>query len=118
MAKLAGASELKKELLKRYKLTKEKLEQICSGEDMTNIQQFISWKSVGDFLVKRNVLTDIDKNGHDEEDKRRLLMNELEQMGSRFTYDVIIVAMLKANKIKEAERVCEMLNPIKGKAIK
>ena len=56
-------------------------------------------------------MKDTRKDGKDEQDKRRLLIDKWEDKGSQATYDAMITAMLKAGKRKEAEDVFKLLRP-------
>ena len=108
------ASEQKTELVKKYKLTEKELGRECSKDHSLDIGEFISWKDVGPRLaeVDNEDVVAIDKDGRDEADKRRLLINMWKKRnGSNATYDAMITAMLKARTRSEAERVCKMLSP-------
>ena len=101
----------KEKLRKRFKLTKEQLQEQCSDEHLTAISKFISWNTVGLELVSRKDMKDIEKDGRCEQDKRLLLIEKWEDSGSEATYDAMITAMLKARKRKEAEDVFKLLRP-------
>ena len=102
------------QLIRKYKLTEYMLLQKCSQDHMLEIMGFISWRDVGPRLpgVDRKVdLSDIQKDGHDESDKRRRLVSLWEERnGDTATYDVMLTAMVLAGKVDEATRVCQLLN--------
>ena len=102
---------VKEELLKRFELTKEQLQERCSDDHLTAISKFVSWDAVGPYLVSKQDIKDIRKDGRDEQDRRRLLIEKWEEKGSEATYDAMITAMLKAGKRKEAEDVFKLLTP-------
>ena len=87
------------------------MQERCSDNHLTAITKFVSWDAVGPYLVSRQDIKDTRKDGKDEQDKRRLLIDKWEDKGSQATYDAMITAMLKAGKRKEAEDVFKLLRP-------
>ena len=56
-------------------------------------------------------IKDIDKEGCDELDKRRKLVDQWWQKnGHRATYHAMITAMLKVGRSADAEKVCKLLS--------
>ena len=102
------------QLIRKYKLTKDMLLKKCSRDHMLEIMSFISWRDVGPRLpgIDRKVdLSDIQINGHDEADRRRKLISLWEERNAyNATYDVMLTAMVRAGKVDEATKVCELLN--------
>ena len=81
-------------------------------DHLHDIKELISWKEVGLRLqnVSARDITDIDKDGHDQADKQRRLVDLwVERNGQDATYYNIIRAILEARKRKEAEDVCTLL---------
>ena len=103
--------EDKEKLRVRFELTKEQLQEQCSDDHLTDISKFVSWDAVGPYLVSKQDMKDIRKDGRDEQDRRRLLIEKWEEKGSEATYDAMITAMLKAGKRKEAEDAFKLLGP-------
>ena len=106
----------KEELVRRYNLTEEMLQQKVTDEHMLDIQEFIkSWREVGPFLsgIEQQNLDDIDReNGDDEREKRRKFIHKWEDAnGPDATYDNMIFAMVRAMKKDEATKVCQLLRP-------
>ena len=108
---MAEVEKDKEKLRTRFELTKEQLQERCSDEHLTDISKFVSWDAVGPYLVSRQDMRDIRKDGKYEQDRRGLLIEKWEDSGSEATYDAIITAMLKAKKRKEAEDVLKLLRP-------
>ena len=107
-----GNVEGEKEKLQiKFELTKEQLQEKCSDEHLTAISKFVSWNAVGPYIVSRQDMKDIRKDGKYEQDRRGLLIEKWEDSGSEATYDAMIIAMLKAKKGKEAEDVFKLLRP-------
>ena len=80
---------------------------------MLSIKQFIAWREVGPFLqeIERIHMKDIDRDGFDESDKRRRLIDKWEDLnGDEATYDVLITAMLRAKEKEDATKVCKLLD--------
>ena len=102
------------ELMRKYGLTDEELEQEFSEEHIQEITKF-SWKEVGPRLQGIRYdpdVIDINRDGYDQEDKRqRLLRMWKTRNGSYATYGALIRAMLKARKKDEAESICKLLRP-------
>ena len=108
---MAKVKEDKAQLMHDYNLTVRSLQKKCSEEDIVEIGTFISWESVGRHLpsITRRHIRDIGKDGHDQDSRRRLLLDLWEDNnGDSATYDVMITAMLKAGKKAEATRVCAL----------
>ena len=88
-----------------------------TDKHLLEIKEFISWKEVGPHLKGISVgdINDIDRDGEDQADKRRMLLNlwEEKNYGHDATYLNLIMAMLKASKRNEAEKVCLLL-PIRS----
>ena len=102
----------KTKLLQSYGLTERMLKKKCSEDHMYKIEKFISWREVGRHLpnISRHDLRGIDHSGHDDEDKRYRLLDKWEEKnGDDATYDVMITAMLKAEKKDQATEVCKLL---------
>ena len=103
----------KKELVTDFHLTPDVLSQKVSREHKLVIQQTISWKPVGEFLLDEVDLKDIDKDGFDEPEKRaEMLAKWQERFGRGATYEKLIDAMIKAGKKTEAEGVCQLIEPV------
>ena len=94
-----------------FELTKEQLQEQCSDDHLTAISKFVSWDAVGPYLVSRQDMRDIRKDGKYEQERRGLLIEKWEDSGSKATYVAMITAMLKAGKQKEAEDVFKLLRP-------
>ena len=61
--------------------------------------------------IKESDIEDIDKDGKDQNDKRRMLLDRWkERNGCDATYGAMISAMMKEQKRDEAEKVCRLLN--------
>ena len=102
----------KQRLVTRYHLTQNELNRKISSEHILVIQQTISWRQVGKFLLKRVTLDDIQKDGTDETTRRDMMLAKWqERFGNDATYDKLIDAMIKAEKIEEAEGVCNLISP-------
>ena len=98
------------DLKARYKLTDEELCRKCEDEHLTAISRFVSWDSVGPYLVTRQDMKDIGRDGKYQQDKRGLLIDKWEESkGSGAMYRAMITAMLKDRKRREAEEVCKLL---------
>ena len=108
---MANLEREKEELRIRFELTKEQLEERCSDDHLTAISKYVSWDAVGPYLVSRQDMKDIRKDGKYEQDRRGLLIEKWEDSGSEATYDTMITAMLKAKKRKEAEDILKLLRP-------
>ena len=101
------------ELMRIYQLTEREVGQEISETHITQIT-LLSWEEVGQHLpgVSRQDIRDIDKDGHEQMDKRRRLLDMWkERNGSNATYIAMITAMLKAQKREEAEAICRLLRP-------
>ena len=99
--------------MQRHNLTERMLQRQCSEKHIMKIAHFISWREVGRFLpdIRRADLKDIDHSYRTEQDKRcRLIESFQVRNGDAATYDALIKAMLKARKLDEAEKVCELLS--------
>ena len=106
--------EQKKKLMDSFGLKDEMLQKKCSKNHIVEISTFIAWDKVGPRLkeINRDDITGIDKDGHDEGDKRsKLLYLWVERNGEDATYDQMITAMLGAKNKSNAEAVCKLLNP-------
>ena len=58
---------------------------------------------------------DIEKDGFDEVKRRQKLIDMwAEKNGDEATYDQMVTAMIKAEKINEATKVCKLLTPQSG----
>ena len=78
----------------------------------TDIKVFIQWQRVGPRLkeISDGDINDIDKDGFDQADKRRRLVDLwAERNGSQATYYDLVKAMLEAQMRSDAERVCDLL---------
>ena len=108
------AEQKKSELIERYGLTAAVLNKTCSDEHILEIRENISWREVGQYLFPRARvrLSDIERDGHDEEEKRRLMLDVWqEREGDGATYDKLIEAMVKAGKNAQATEVCKLIMP-------
>ena len=80
---------------------------------MLEIMGFIPWRDVGPCLpgIDMNVdLSDIQRDGHDEADRRRKLIRLWEERNAyNATYDVMLTAMVRAGKVDQATKVCQLL---------
>ena len=77
-----------------------------------DIADFIDWKAVGPRLdeITTDDITDIDKEGCDELDKRRKLVHKWWQKNGHWaTYHAMIAAMLKVGRSADAGKVCKLL---------
>ena len=103
--------EDKQRLVTCYHLTPDVLNREVSRKHVLEIQQTISWRPVGNFLLETvTLLDDIQKDGSDEESRREKMLNKWkERLGSGATYDKLIDAMIGAKKIAEAEGVCKLI---------
>ena len=102
------------DLAQKYQLTPEMLQQKVTDEHMLDIQDFISWRDIGPYLseIDRVDLNDIQREGDDERDRRRRLLNKWEDRnGLDATYKNMIFAMLRAGKKGDATKVCRLLTP-------
>ena len=105
------AEQQKRDLIQCYQLTPDVLNRPVSDEHIIEIQKTISWRDVGEYLLGRGPeFTDIDRDGHNEADKRRLMLNKWQEAkGDDATYDKLIEALVKAGKIEEASGVCFLI---------
>ena len=104
----------KYKLMQDYNLTEDMLKIRCSKEHIYKIEQFISWKEVGRHLPKIGSveLSDMDVDSRTEPQRRERLMALWEERNANeATYDVLIDAMIKAQKLDEATEVCKLLRP-------
>ena len=102
--------EDKQRLVTRYHLTPDVLNREVSREHIIVIEQTISWRPVGKFLLEKVTLDDIQRDGSDEESRRDMMLDKWQaRFGSDATYDKLIDAMISAKKIAEAEGVCELI---------
>ena len=62
--------EDKQRLVTRYHLTPDVLNREVSREHIIVIEQTISWRPVGKFLLEKVTLDDIQRDGSDEESRR------------------------------------------------
>ena len=102
------------ELMEKYSLTDAMLREKCLEEHLVEIGTFIAWRKVGEHLPEiTNIdLDDIEEEEHKIENRRRKLVDKWEQTnGHKATYDAMITAMLKANRMDNATNVCNLLNP-------
>jgi hypothetical protein len=100
-------------IYKKYNLTKENLNMKCSHDHILDIGKFISWREVGRRLktIEDVDIRNINRDGKDEDDKRRLLLELwMERNASDAIYGEIINAMMKEQKRDEAEKVCQLLS--------
>ena len=84
-----------------------------TDEHLLDIAQFIQWNEVGRQLknIGAQAISDIDKDGHDQADKRHKLIDLwVDRNGDDATYHQMITAMLAARMKADAERVCNLLN--------
>ena len=97
------------QLLQKYQLTDDRLRQKCSDDHLKEIAQFISWREVGPCLPEINWsvdLEDIDRDGYNEAERRRMLVNLWKQRnGDGATYHVMITAMDRARR---RDNVCQL----------
>lgn len=101
-----------KNLKETHDLTDDMLQQQISDDHILNLKDFITWKEVGIHLpeIERLDIDDIDKDGTDENDKRRKLIDEwVERNAEAATYEAMITAMLKARKVNSATKLCKIL---------
>ena len=107
------AEQQKKDLTQRYQLTQDVLNQPVSEEHILEIRKTIPWRDVGPYLLGTGPkFEDIHRDGHDEEDKRRLTLAKWQETeGNDATYDRLIEAMVKAEKNKAASEVCCLIKP-------
>ena len=104
----------KYKLMWDYNLTGDMLKIRCSDEHIYEIEKFISWAEVGRHLPSIGGVDLINMNvgGRTELQKRqRLIALWEERNGDEATYDVLIDAMIKAQKLNEATKVCKLLRP-------
>ena len=97
------------EFISRYNLTEDILKQVC---DFVVIIQFIDWFKVGPRLPKIywNDIRDIRKDGHDEGERRWLLMDRYRaRNGKNATNEVMLRAMLESGMRSNAETLCEFI---------
>ena len=102
----------KAKLMKKYNLTDSTLQTKVSDDHINEIAKFVSWEDVGRHLDKigRPGVEDIQKDGDNEDKRRRLLVDRWEDKnGDDATYDSMVTAMIKAEKIDEATEVCKLL---------
>ena len=110
-------SNEKQKLMSQCKITDSMLQQKCSEEHLLEIEKFISWQEVGRRLPKigRAGVMDIERDGFDEAKRRQKLIDMWAQKtGDEATYDQMVTAMIKAEKINEATKVCKLLTPQSG----
>ena len=90
----------------------EDLERECLPEDMGHVAKFISWEVVGLHLpgISTDEMQDIKMNEFILHKEEMLLKRWRERNGADATYLVLIIAMLKAKKRKEADLVCKLLS--------
>ena len=102
--------EDKQRLVTRYHLTPDVLNREVSREHVLEIQHTISWRPVGNFLLEKVALDDIQRDGTDEESRGDMMLHKWqERFGSDAMYGKLIDAMIGAKKIAEAEGVCELI---------
>lgn len=114
---MSALEKEKRELIERYKLTDDILQQSCSEADLLELEQFIDWERVGPRLhrIDEIAMKDIEKNCTKEHEKRRELINIWrERNGEDANYCDMIEAMLKAQRRDQAQKVCRLLNPGKS----
>ena len=82
-----------------------------SDRDLLEISKIITWYSVAPYLFDdaRDVIRGIDRDGSNEAEKGRMLMDRWERKVSEPTYDAVIRAMLKAGKTEEANEVMNLV---------
>nr|CAB97128.1 GCDD2 [Geodia cydonium] len=88
------------------------LKNTVTDDHLTEIKEFIPWKKVGPRLkgISDGDIDDIDRDGFDQPDKRRRLVNLWAQTnGSQATYYALVEALLKAHMRADAEKVCNLL---------
>ena len=107
------AEQKKKDLIRHYQLTQDELNKPVSDDHILEIQKTLPWRNVGPYLLGRGPkFDDIDKDGHDEEEKRRLTLDKWQDTeGDDATYVRLIEAMVKAGKNSAASEVCSLLKP-------
>ena len=111
---MAEARKKMLDLAQKYQLTPEMLQQQITDEHILDIQDFISWRDVGPYLseIDRMDLNDIQREGDDERDRRRRLLNKWQDRnGDDATYNNMIFAMLRAGKKDNATMVSRLLTP-------
>lgn len=101
----------KEKLMDRYQLTWHMMDQKISDIHLIRIEEFINWQTVGRFLVTRQELEDIRRNGYDENDRRGRLISLWNRRKADYaTYDAMITAMLEAKDMLNATDVCKLLS--------
>lgn len=107
------ATQKKEDLIRQYHLTQGVLNKPVSDEHILEVQKTIPWREVGPYLLGRGPkFDDIDRDGHDEEEKRKLTLDKWQDMlGDDATYDGLIEAMVKAGKNRAASEVCNLIKP-------
>ena len=77
VGKMSALEKEKRELIDRYELTDDILQQSCSEADLLELEQFIDWERVGPHLreIDPIVMKDIEKNYTKQHERRRELIN-------------------------------------------
>ena len=91
---------------------REMIQYALSDRNFLEIGTFITWYAVGPHLPEINGtdIKDIDRDGYNEADKRKKLMDLWESRnGMNATYDALMKAMLMAKKRHEATMVMDLL---------
>ena len=97
-------------------VAREHLIRAITFEHLLEIRHITSWREVGIHLkhISSIDIRDIDRDGFDEADKRRRLLNLWEERnGQDATYNSMIKAMLSAGKRAEADKVSNLLEKSK-----
>ena len=102
-----------KDFIKQHQLTPDVLNKPVSDEHILEIRKSFPWRDVGEYLLGRGArFNDIDRDGHNESEKRRLTLDKWQEgLGDDATYAKLIEAMVKAGKIKDASKVCCLIKP-------
>ena len=87
---------------------------VCTHDGIWRIAQLdFDWKRVGRRLIGDQCVRDIDREEHDEQDRRdRMLSTWLQQAGSRATYSCLVKVLVDVGNKLTAEMVTRLV--IKG----
>lgn len=101
-----------KHLIERYKISDDVLKMMVSDEHICKLGESISWREVGEHLLNDKDKLQSIEDDPDEVEKGRAMLKEWQnKFLHQATYYKMIEAMVKAEKMMEALRVCKMIKP-------
>ena len=110
---MSTPQQRKANLIVVYNITRAMLDRPVEDGDNTNLGRIIiDWKTIAAQLLNRVDRANIEEDGRSAAQKKRMMLETWqEREGHAATFDKLITAMLNAEEVGQATKVCELLNP-------